>query len=168
MFGIDYGNTKVDFDINSTQLLDPRFHSFSGAFTHSFLEWSAFPAALFTLFLALIHFQIKRDPATPLIAIALFSAGLMDVFHILVATRLFSADAPGANLIPFTWALCRLFNSIICLSGVSLFLYRGKYSFKGNVKTIIALSLFFMVMAFTTIITCAHSYELPQTHFRML
>ena len=57
---------------------------------------------------------------------ALFTAGCMDAFHTLAANRLISGTAPTENLVPLTWALCRLFNAAITMVGVALLLVRGK------------------------------------------
>ncbi|MDJ1178949.1 hypothetical protein PJF56_08745 [Roseofilum sp. BLCC_M91] len=128
LMGVDFGTyaLKLDLetlpDLTSHQLSDTLHQTLSGSFTHSLLEWSAFCTAIFTVILAFAHFKIQQDVTTPILGIALFFAGVMDAFHTLAADRLISAVADNQNLIPFTWAICRLFNVIITLAGVSLLL----------------------------------------------
>ena len=85
MMGADFGTNHM------TQKID-------GSFAHTLLEWTAFCTAIFTVILAFTHFSINRDIATPVIAIALFFAGCMDAFHVLVENN---------STEPFTWVLCR-------------------------------------------------------------
>ncbi|OUR97858.1 hypothetical protein A9Q84_06580 [Halobacteriovorax marinus] len=165
--GIDFSSPKVSLDAAKIiNVVDHRFNILNGAFTHALLEWAAFTTAILTVVLAFTHYAIKRDPATPIIAVALLCAGFMDAFHTLAATRLIEAAAPNENLIPFTWAICRLFNSIICLVGVSVFLFRKKStSVKYGTQLIALTSLVFMVAAYVTIHLAATSENLPQTTF---
>lgn len=53
--------------------------------------------AIVTAALAFAHFQIKRDAVTPIIGVALFTAGSMDAFHTLAADSLISATAANEN-----------------------------------------------------------------------
>ncbi len=150
---------------SSIELADAMHRAMAGSFTHTILEWSAFTMAIFAVLLALIHFTIRRDVATPIVGVALFCAGTMDAFHTLAADRLIHAVADNHNLIPFTWAICRLFNALIMLSGVSVLLLRnGKHKTTG-VRFVLTTSLAFGVMAYGIIHLCATSSRLPQTMF---
>ena len=173
LFGVDFGSRGISFswsDIEGMafpEKLDAMFFRLSGAFSHTLLEWSAFCAAIFTAILAFIHFRIKGDIVTPIIGMALFWAGCMDAFHTLAADRLIEATADNSNLIPFTWAICRIFNALIIIGGVS-FIYFFKMS--SNKKTlnflfVTIISLFFGVTAYGTIQYCATSQVLPETMF---
>ena len=145
---------------------DALFYSLSGAFTHTIFEWSAFMAALFTVFLAFNHYSITRDVTTPVIGIALFCAGAMDAFHTLAADRLIEATAANTDLIPFTWAVARIFNAAIMLVGVSLFLVkRPEMSARQGVRLVLGMSALFGVIGFGIIQYCATSANLPQTQF---
>ena len=132
LLGVDFGSSKKSFDLalasqmTGPQVVDSMFYRLTGAFTHTLLEKSAFLVAIFTVFLAFIHFSIKRDITTPVIGLALFCAGSMDAFHTLAADRLIPAVADNRNLIPFTWAICRFFNALIMIVGIGMFLIRGK------------------------------------------
>ena len=106
MIGVEFGSTIRPFDLelakqlSSTDLLDLMYANLSGSFTHTLLEWSAISIAFVTVVLAFAHFQIKQDAVTPIIGIALFTAGFMDAFHTLAADRLISATADNENLVP--------------------------------------------------------------------
>jgi signal transduction histidine kinase/DNA-binding response OmpR family regulator len=102
--------------------------------------------------------------------VALACAGAMDAFHCLAAARLIGAAADSVNLIPFTWALCRLFNVLIQIVGVGLVLFlHRRASLRDNTNAglwlVILTSLFFGWMAYLTIHLCVVSPSLPQTMF---
>lgn len=134
--GVDFGlvsSQKLDEslrNVSSDKLSDTIYYVLGGSFLHTILEWSAFCTAIFTVILSFTYFHIKRDITTPILGVALFCAGMMDAFHTLAADRLISAIADNTNLIPFTWAICRLFNALIMLIGVSLLLIAKPQQFK--------------------------------------
>lgn len=170
--GLDFGSSAISLDINAATdlspgaLADALHHALEGSYTHTILEWSAFCAAIFTVILAFAHFNIKHDVATPIIGVALLCAGLMDAFHTLAADRLIEAVASNQNLIPFTWALCRLSNALLMMIGVSLFLGGNlQNKWRGNTAFVTAVSLCFGLLAYGIIRICATSENLPQTMF---
>lgn len=137
LLGVDFGSPSRPFDASATlnmpkiEVIDVLHRTLLGSFTHTILEWSAFCTAIFTVILSLIHFYIKGDVITPIIGVALFSAGCMDAFHTLAADRLIQGVADNQNLIPFTWAICRLFNALILLIGAGIFLLITPGKWKG-------------------------------------
>lgn len=171
LLGFSFASHPIPFDLTAApemtkgELIDAMFYRLTGAFSHALLEWTAFCAALFTVILAFSHYSITRDITTPIIAIALFSAGCMDAFHTLAAARLIEAVAPNKDLIPFTWAICRIFNALIMIVGVSMFLFRNvSYKHLGG-QFIVLVSLIFGVIAYSIISYCANSAILPQTQY---
>ncbi len=60
--------------------------------------------------LAFVHFRLTNEPSLPVIGMAMACAGGMDAFHTLAADRLIDAVADNRDLIPFTWAICRMFH----------------------------------------------------------
>lgn len=145
---------------------DVKFHRLAGAFTHTLLEWSAVCTATFTVGLAFARFAVKRDVVTPVIALALMAAGSMDAFHTLAADRLISAEADNTDLIPFTWAICRLFNSIICALGVSFFLFTRQADWgRQRLRVVLGAGALFAVVAYAIIAVSASAVDLPQTQF---
>jgi two-component system, NtrC family, sensor kinase len=170
LLGIDFGSPRdVNLLTPSTmaphQLIDGMHHSLSGSFTHTILEWSAFSTAIFTAVLSFVYFQNKRDVVTPIIGVSLFFAGSMDAFHTLAADRLIEGAANTQDLIPFTWAICRLFNALILIVGTGIFLVTGSRKWRGNLGFIGTISLVFGAIAYTIIHACATSSRLPQTTF---
>ena len=166
LIGADFGNAiHVPATSVSQMTTDDMFYQLSGGFTHALLEWTAFSAAIFVVLLAFCHYSITNDITTPVIGVALFCAGAMDAFHTLAATRLISAVAENKDLIPFTWALSRVFNAVIMIAGVGIFLSGRKINPKNGFKFIILTSLVFASIGYLLIYFAATSYQLPQTQF---
>ncbi|PCK07740.1 MAG: hypothetical protein COA42_12825 [Alteromonadaceae bacterium] len=171
LVGVNFASSGTPFDLNQAadwpkhQQLDAFFYRLSGAFTHTLLEWTAFCAAIFTVALAFSHYVMSKDYTTPVIGAALFLAGCMDAFHTLAANRLIEAVADNRNLIPFTWAICRIFNALILIGGVSLLLFRKQKSSEANLKFLCFVFLVSAVVAYSIIHYCAVSAVLPQTQY---
>ncbi len=170
--GFDFRSSAIALDPDALALLSPQevtdalHHALEGSYTHTILEWSAVCAAIFTVVLAFAHFNIKRDVTTPVIGVALLCAGFMDAFHTLAADRLIEAVASNQNLIPFTWALCRLLNAALTIIGVSLFFIdSSSKKWRGNVTFLTAVSVGFGLLSYSVIRFCAVSESLPQTMF---
>jgi len=163
LLGIDFGNDAQPAP--ATLTTDDMFYHLSGGFTHALLEWSAFTAAIFVVLLAFSHYSITNDITTPIIGVALFCAGAMDAFHTLAATRLITAVAENKDLIPFTWALSRVFNGLIMLIGVGIFLRSKQVKPEKGLTFIILTSLAFAAVGYLLIYTSATSHNLPQTQF---
>jgi len=174
LLGVDFGTHPVAFDFElaatrtHSQNIDAMFGQLSGAFIHTLLEWNAFTAAMFIAIVAITHYRMTGDITTPVIGIALFCSGCMDAFHTLAADRIIDAVAPNQDLIPFTWAICRIFNAIIMIIGILVVL---KYSnlknrdAKKDIQFILLVSLIFIFIAYLIVSYCASSENLPQTIF---
>jgi diguanylate cyclase (GGDEF)-like protein/PAS domain S-box-containing protein len=144
---------------------DAVHHALRGSFTHTILEWTAVCIAAVVCALALIQYRLVRDPSLPIIGVALASAGAMDAFHTLAADRLIHAVADNKDLIPFTWAICRLFNGTIQLIGVGIvLLWAGRKARRSTAWTA-GISLGFIVSAYLIVDYCATSSSLPRTMF---
>ncbi|VAX20963.1 Serine/threonine protein kinase PrkC, regulator of stationary phase [hydrothermal vent metagenome] len=169
--GFDFGANKNSVDladviINSPgRVTDAMFSKLAGAFTHTILEWTAFCAAIFTVLLALAHLKIKRDLVTPLIGVTLFYAGCMDAFHTLAADRLIEAVADNRDLIPFTWAICRSFNPLIMIAGMSVIMLGRGATPIVNFRIILLSGIAFGVIAYGIIHISATSEHLPRTMY---
>lgn len=170
--GIDFSSTTVALDLAATAQLPPEamadalHRSMEGSYTHTILEWSAFCAAIFTVILAFAHFNIKHDVTTPVIGMALLCAGCMDAFHTLAADRLITAVASNQDLIPFTWALCRVSNAVLTIVGVSLFLVGNvEQAWRKNSVFVTVVSSCFGLLAYSVIHICATSDRLPRTMY---
>lgn len=166
LFGVDFGNSANSAQFPAGDLtLDQMFYRLAGGFTHALLEWTAFCAAIFVVLLSFCHYSITKDVTTPVIGVALFCAGAMDAFHTLAATRLVSAVAENTDLIPFTWALSRVFNALIMILGVGIFLRRDKIKPQKGMLFIFLTSLVFSAIGYLLIYLSATSESLPQTQF---
>ncbi len=167
----DLGVSKIPPDQLSNLLpsaspdIKVAFKLISGALVHTILEWSAFCTAIFTAIIALLHFKIRRDIVTPIIGIALLCAGAMDAFHTLAADGLIESVADNRDLIPFTWAICRLFNAMIIISGVSIVLIFRLKKWSTSTSLVFGVSLFFGLIAYAIIHLTAISGNLPKTTF---
>ncbi|NOX91288.1 MAG: PAS domain S-box protein [Gammaproteobacteria bacterium] len=170
LLGMDFGTRGIPVDHSwalqapQYEIVDAQFRALSGAFTHTLLEWSAFCVATFVVFLAFSHYRITHDVTTPIIGVAFFMAGCMDAFHTLAADRLFDAVADNRDLIPFTWAISRLFSALIMITGVGIVLLRRQKT-KPGFGFVIGVSLVFGVIAYIIIHISATSTQLPQTTY---
>ncbi len=172
LLGVNFASDTSNVDLHGVanlpahQQVEVFFSHLSGAFTHTILEWSAFCVAILTVFLAASHYFISRNLTTLVIGAALFLAGCMDAFHTLAADRLIHAVADNRDLIPFTWAICRVFNALILIGGVSLLLtHRAKATETTNLKLLAVSFMASVTVAYAIIHYSAVSSSLPQTQF---
>jgi signal transduction histidine kinase len=167
--GVDFSSPAITADLFQTlpteNIIDTVHIHLAGSFIHTILEWSAFCAGLFTAILAFVYFILNRDVVTPIIGISLFYAGCMDAFHTLAADRLIAGVANSQDLIPFTWAICRVFSGLILIIGVSLFLGTKRSHLDGKFQSIALISVICGVVAYGTILVCVRTEHLPQTMF---
>lgn len=170
--GVDFASHEKTFPYDKVygmtedEATDAHFYRFSGAFVHTFLECAAFSVAFFTVILSFTHFSIKRSSVTPIIGMALLMSGCMDAFHTLAADRLIDATSSNTNLIPFTWAISRTFNSAIMIAGVCIIMAHPKYTGRGaELDVVLITSLVFSMTAWIIIRYCATESNLPQTMF---
>lgn len=138
-----------------------------GAFIHFLLEWSGVIVAIVTAIMALVQYRITGNLATPIIGMALLSAGFMDAFHALAASNIIRSVADGTNFIPFTWALSRMFNAIVLTLGAGIFVFgfnRKVLPIRRN-RFVLLTSVFFLFVSFLIIQICASTNQLPQTMY---
>ena len=171
LLGVDFDSTQQPFDVSifskmsKYQKLDALYHSLSGSFIHTILEWSAFFTALFTALLSFVYFQIKGDIVTPIIGIALFFAGSMDAFHILISDRLIATHAESYKVMIFTWTVCRLFNPLILIAGASIFLVSRVKKCSGDLAFVATIALVFSMISYAIIHYALTGTFFPQAIF---
>lgn len=171
LVGVDFGSNAPPFeieilgDLDPIELTDKLHRTLSGSFTHTILEWSAFCAAIVTAALAIAHFSIFGDVTTPVLGVALFCAGSMDAFHTLAADRLIEAVADNRDLIPFTWAICRLSNVVLTGLGVLLFLGDRARRWRRNTSLVVVMSVGLGLLSYGVVYLCATSESLPKTTY---
>lgn len=144
--------------------VDHMFYGLRGGLWHLILEWSAISIAIVTAVLAFAHYRVQHNFIVPFIGVVMLTAGIMDGYHTLAASRIVEATAPNNQLIPFTWAEARLFNAISLLLGAVLLLStRLKREMHVPVLT---LSAFILILTSTIIIgVTSSSNSLPQSMF---
>ncbi|MGG6295837.1 ATP-binding protein [Leptolyngbya sp. AN02str] len=171
LIGLNFGIAESSIDFSTVASL-PSDHvtnllhrTLAGSFVHTILEWSAFCSAIFTVILAFAYFGIQRDATTPIIGMTLLCAGVMDAFHTLAADRLIGASGNDPNLVPFTWALCRMGNALLTMVGVGFFIWLKPRTWTRSTSFVVAASISLGAIAYATIQICATRQSLPTTLF---
>ncbi|AFY39507.1 integral membrane sensor signal transduction histidine kinase [[Leptolyngbya] sp. PCC 7376] len=168
LLGVSFASEQLPYQpeqFTAQTPIDVLYFTLTGSFTHTILEWSAVCAAIFTVILAFIHFRLQRDVTTPVIGVALLCSGVMDAFHTLAASRLVEAVADNQDLIPFTWAICRMANILLTLLGVSIFLILKPEKWQRSIYIILGISVLFCVLSYGVIDLAATSQHLPKTTY---
>ena len=167
--GIDFANecASPSQSVAPQEFVETAHVALCGSYTHTLLEWSAVSAAAFVCMLCFAQYRLANDASLLVIGVAMVCAGAMDGFHTLAADRLIPATADNRELIPFTWALCRLFNGCILLVGVAIFgvSFGPRSSRNHSVVSITSICVGFLAIAFATVYVCAASDSLPTTMF---
>lgn len=153
---------------------DDLFYAMAGALHHALLEWTAVSISVFGAFASILHYRSYRDITVPIMGMALFSAGSVDVFHTLAATRILETDSPNTDFIHFTWALSRVFNGTIMITGAMLSLWimrRQSYGASNekptidSTRTLVLIALGFLIVAYLLVAWAASADQLPKTIF---
>ncbi|WP_444994665.1 ATP-binding protein [Aliikangiella sp. IMCC44359] len=113
----------IQQEVSPTTLQEKILHSLQGEVHHALMEWSAITIALLCLFMAFSRFKINQDIVAPLIGLALAFSGVLDALHVLSATRIIESAAGNQEIMPFTWAVARIFNALVLLLGGVYILY---------------------------------------------
>ncbi len=135
----------------------------AGQETHLLIEWTAFCVASVTAILALLQFRIRQDMATAVIGIALFCAGALDALRILAALGVVEKVQDPAEFLPFSWVVTRMYNALLLVVGVGLFLTKRVTRGKGDIAFSLLMCIVFLVLAYTIIHIMASSDRLPET-----
>jgi len=122
--------------------------------------------AFLTAILALIDFRIKGDVSTPIVGIALFCSGLLDLFHMLVSTHVIEIPHQQFYITSYTWFFCRTFHAGILIMGTSIFLLRSDLLLeesKRNARRFIAnISFIFIALTVATIVFLLVNSNIPR------
>ncbi|MGI8892523.1 MAG: PAS domain S-box protein, partial [Bacteroidia bacterium] len=175
LFGIDFAVPIPSLDLSSLEDQSAwkqfvNLHDLMKArFIHIILVTFSITVALLTVILAYVDFKTKNDVTTPIVATALFCAGIVDVFHLLATTRLIDLDYLQYNISPFTWVISRMFHSFILVFGVSIFLFQTKRmkdeSTYRSERFVLINVISFVVLALLTIAILKTNTQIPQTIF---
>lgn len=135
---------------------------------HTILECVLVSVSVMTAIGALVHYEIKRDAATPIVGIALLISGLLDGFHLLAATRILFSPKDVVDFIPFTGALTRTFHALVLAVGTGLALATGSARVTHplrDFRTALVLGLIFLAGSYSVISLCAGIPDLPTSIF---
>ena len=139
------------------------YDNLSGSFVHTVLEAIGFCAALFTVVLALLHYDVRRDAATPVIGAALFSAGTLDAFHALAVDRIVLGHSE--HFAAFTWLAGRMFHGLIVIVGAGIVLARPTPPRERDVRFVLSGTVLFALLALVVALVAAEADTLPTTRF---
>jgi len=155
----------VTWELSQKYLIDEMFYALAGGIQHALLEWSAVILAFLCVIVSMAHYSMSKDISAPVIGLALFLSGCMDMFHTLAATRLIDAVADNSDLIPFTWAISRSFNASVLLIGVLILLFAKRRHINIGMPQIIISGVFLFFIIHLLARWMALSDSLPQTQF---
>ena len=141
------------------------FSLLRGSFFHSILEWGAISIAGCVGLLSMVQFRMRRDVSLAILGLALACAGAMDAMHALAADHIIAHKAEDSRLIPYTWAVSRLFYGTILLLGVGLFTWWQRGQRKLSTRMVFGLGFAFSALAGTFVWFAADSASLPQVIF---
>jgi signal transduction histidine kinase len=152
--GVDFGNVVEQLSpvkvVEMTQIEEqPGYRDLlTGRYVHTILVSVSVSIAILTLVLALIDYNIRREAGTLILAMAFFCAALLEIFHLLVATRVIITAVNSYYLTSYTWFFCRLFLATIISLGIIFYLLpapKGKAPSEkrfGNFLVYVALTFF--------------------------
>ncbi len=143
----------VDFSITSTDLRGqfvPR--PLEGSYIFTLLTWTGAVMAGLTVFIAFLHYGITGDVTIPIIGVALFCAGMMDAFQVLVTTGLVKDGIIIEEYIPLLWTVTRGFLAALFIVGTVIFVstkkIRSEQKRVQGLKYVLAVSVLLGVAAF--------------------
>jgi len=148
----------------TSELLHTALH---GSFLHTVLEWTAVMIAIVSAILAFSQFLIKGDIVTPTVGIALLCSAIIDALHILASDHLISSNTPIIYFIPFTWAVCRIFNALVMIGGVSYFIFVNAEKIKpeNRVRRLVEFAFILGFISVALMLFITNSSSLPSTIF---
>lgn len=127
-FGFDFGMTN--FQIGNAESGPTLVSSEDaillsrGLMVHSLTEWTSVCLAFLTAVLSFVHYFLKKDVTTPIIATALMFSALLDAFRVLAIDRLIVELADPVAFTQITWSLSRVFLITLLVSGTLPFVFR--------------------------------------------
>jgi methyl-accepting chemotaxis protein/uncharacterized membrane protein HdeD (DUF308 family) len=147
------------------KFVDHMFFALRGGFWHMLLEWSSIVVAVITAGLAFAHYRTSQNIVVPFIGVVMLCAGFMDAFHTVAASRIVNAAAANKDLIPFTWAEARMFNSITLLLGLAVLLFVPIKPKQHKAVLFGTLAVLLIASAILIQYTVSHD-DLPQSMFK--
>lgn len=128
LFKIDFGSKVHVVDYSSLAGLPSNIQEnrivelLNGRFIQVILVAFSIPIAFLTIILAFVDYRIKKDFSTPIVGVALFCAGLLDIFYMLTVAGLIPLEGDQNIISEFTWLISRTFHALILILGTGIFL----------------------------------------------
>lgn len=163
LLGVNFGVTSLypvfeqvsELVYESQQTIIHRF--LRGNFIHVILEVISIITALLTAILCFVEYGMKKDISTPIIGVALFCAGMLDVFHVLASARIVSVGSDwSGNIDSFSWLISRCYHALILMIGTGIFLISSQLRTQQETERkantyILYISLIFVLLSALTI-----------------
>jgi PAS domain S-box-containing protein len=171
--GIRFGlaNNLVDMDqltvLNELETSKALHPLLNGRFIHTILVSFSISIAFLTVILAFIDYSIKKNVSTPIVGVALFCAGMLDMIHILTSDQVIEVSSSTTNITSFTWFFSRTFHALILILGVGIFLIQNKDSVKEEYRSekrfVAYISVIFFLLTVNAILIVTDAYlKTPQ------
>ena len=150
-------------NIIDTNLVISKYNSNAvlGELLHTVMESTTVVIAALTAVLAFIHYLVTKNPVTPIISLALFFGGVMDIFHLFMEKGAVSAVKSQNEWIYFSWSLSRFFNAFICLVGVGVIILKDKTTEIRDHQFIFFTAIFLSILCGLSIYFCMTLEYLP-------
>ncbi len=129
---VNLSDVQILNEIASNEILTPLL---KGKFIHTSIVSFSITIAFVTTILSFVDYFIKKNASTPIVGIALFCAGMLDLVHIISADQIINYQLSDIYISSFTWLFSRVFHAVILMFGVSVFLLQRKDTFIEEYKS---------------------------------
>jgi signal transduction histidine kinase len=173
-FNVNYSNRIVNLsdiqilnELASNEILTPLL---KGKFIHTSIVSFSITIAFVTTILSFVDYFIKKNASTPIVGIALFCAGMLDLVHIISADQIIDYQLSDIYISSFTWLFSRVFHALILMFGVSVFLLQRKDTFIEEYKSeryfIGFIAIIFLLLSVNAVLIITdESIQTPQMVF---
>lgn len=135
-----------------------------GATAYTLLEWTVVLLGAATAVLAYLHFHVKQEVISLLVAISTFWVAAITAFHLL-AFHGFSVGVQNPEaFVQFNWTVGRGFTGLLLVVATALVLWRGNHREELPATHAAMIILVFSVVAYLVIFATARAPELPMLH----
>lgn len=148
LVGISFDSSGDFSSLNSKLILDnddlkKNVYALSkGKFVHIIFLTCAIVVAILSSIISLFDYNYKKNAGVPIVGIALLSAGIFDIIHLLNTNQFIFVESKG-TFGALTWFLSRFFHGTLILIGVLLFISNKKLTTQTKESKSIQFILFF-------------------------
>ncbi|MES2389973.1 MAG: PAS domain-containing protein [Bacteroidota bacterium] len=138
-----------------------------GSYLATFFECCSFCIAAATIYMSYLHFSIRKDHVTPVIATALLCSAMLDGVHVLVTDRFIGLESDSTKFSTLTWLISRTYNAAVIFLIPLIILNRNDSEPKGRFsgRFISPVAFAFAAVTFLLIVTLLNLKALPQINF---